>query len=66
MSQATPWTKIYSSDEWHKERIKRQRRYAARKQIGVFFKYSITGSVVVVAVGSVALVAMALIEIVIG
>ena len=66
MNQATPWEKIYSSDEWHEERIKRHRRYVAKKQIGVFFKYSITGSVVVIAVGSVALVAVAFIEIMIG
>ena len=63
MNQATPWEKIYSSDEWHEERIKRQRRYVAKKQIGVFFKYSITVSALMIVSSSVVLVLWALIEV---
>ena len=63
MNQATPWEKIYSSDEWHEERIKRHRRYVAKKKLGAFFKYSITVSTLMIVSSSVALVLWALIEV---
>lgn len=33
MSQATPWTRIYTNDEWHEERMRRIKRHKWRMRI---------------------------------